>query len=49
LHLVRVDAVHVPGVAGLAGGKKAALSLGRLVKLPERSSVARQAIKPQMN
>lgn len=48
-HLVRVDAVHVPRIAGLAGGEKPALSLGRLVELPERGSVARQAIKPQMN
>jgi hypothetical protein len=47
-NLIRVDAVLVPGVERLAGGKKAALGLRRLVELPECDGIAWHAIKPQM-
>ena len=47
-NLIWVDAVLVAGVSRLAGGKKAALGVGRLVESAERGYIAWHAIKPQM-
>ena len=47
-NLIWVDAVLVAGVSRLAGGRKAALGVRRLVESAERGCIAWHAIKPQM-
>jgi len=47
-HLIRMDAVLVPGLPRLARGKEAPLGLRRIVEFTERRDIAWHAIKPKL-